>query len=150
MKTKNLARAALFAALIAVCTAFVKINTGINSGYVHFGDALIYLASTMLPLPYALGAAAIGGALADITAGAVIWAPATAIIKALNVLPFIFAKKIAPVLSGIITVLGYLLAESLIFSFESALASVPFSIIQAVGSTVIYYVIFALLRRRIK
>ncbi len=149
-KTKKLVTAALFASLIAVCTAFIKIPTGINAGYVHFGDALIYLASTVLPLPYAVTAAAIGGAFADIMAGATLWAPATAIIKALNVLPFILNKKIAPVLSGAITVAGYFLAEAMLFSAESALASIPFSLIQAVGSAIIYYLLSAIFERKIR
>ena len=84
----NLVKAAVFAALIAVMTAYIKFNTGINDGYLHFGDSMIYLAACILPLPYAMAAAAIGGFCADILAGAAAWAPFTAVIKALNVLPF--------------------------------------------------------------
>ena len=80
----------------------------------------------------------------------------TAIIKALNVLPFalvytchatkspnkILNKTTAfmPLVSGLITIFGYLLAEGLLYSFPTALTSVPFSIIQAVGSAIIYYI----------
>lgn len=39
----NLVKAAVFAALIAVMTAYIKFNTGINDGYLHFGDSMIYL-----------------------------------------------------------------------------------------------------------
>ena len=91
VQTKHLyliVTAALCAALIAVMTAFVKFNTGINDGYLHFGDSMVYLAACILPLPYAMVAAAIGGALADILAGAAVWAPFTAVIKALNTVPF--------------------------------------------------------------
>ena len=42
------------------------------------------------------------------------------------------------VLSAFITVFGYLLAESLMYSFPTALTSVPFSIAQAVGSGIIF------------
>lgn len=59
----NLVSAAVFAALIAVFTAYVSIKTGINDGYLHFGDSMIYLASCILPMPYAMAAAAIGGRL---------------------------------------------------------------------------------------
>ena len=52
--------AALCAALIAVMTAFVKFNTGSNDGYLHFGDSMVYLAACILPLPYAMVAAAMG------------------------------------------------------------------------------------------
>lgn len=47
----NLILSALFAALIVVMTAYIKFNTGINNGYLHFGDSMIYLASCILPLP---------------------------------------------------------------------------------------------------
>ncbi len=151
----NLVCSAMFAALIAVMTAYVKFNTGINDGYLHFGDSMIYLAACILPTPYAMAAAAIGGGLADILAGAAVWAPFTAIIKACNALPFalvytckwtkspnkLLNKTTAfmPLVSGLITVFGYLLAEGLLYTFPSAWTSVPFSIIQATGSAVIFY-----------
>lgn len=144
----------LMAAIIAVFTAFVKMPTGINEGYLHFGDSMVYLAGCLLG-PVGMISAAIGGALADILAGAAIWAIPTAIIKSLNCVPFViashfYAKKknkskivnaytVPMVLvSGLITIFGYLLAEGLMYSFLSALTSVPFSIIQAVGSAVIF------------
>ena len=55
----------LFAAMIAIMTAYIcHIPVGANNGYIHFGDSLIYLAAALLPTPYALAAAAIGGGLA--------------------------------------------------------------------------------------
>ncbi len=157
----NLVVAAVFAALITVMTAYIKFNTGINNGYLHFGDSMIYLAACILPAPYAMAAAAVGGALADLLAGAAAWAPFTAVIKALNVVPFalvyackwtkspnkILNKATAPmpVASGLITVFGYLLAESLMYAFETAVTSVPFSIIQATGSAIIFYLAAAAL-----
>lgn len=149
----------LMAAIIAVFTAFIKIPTGINDGYLHFGDSMIYLAACLLG-PLGALSAAIGGALADILAGAAVWAIPTAVIKALNAVPFILAasmykkkkgssKIINPytvpmtIVSALITIFGYLLAEGLMYSFPTALTSVPFSIIQAVGSAVIF-VLFGL------
>lgn len=144
----------LFAAIIAVFTAFVKIPTGINSGYLHFGDSVIYLSGCILG-PFGLISSAIGGALADVLAGAAVWALPTAIIKALNCVPFIVAMKmyknkkgesknvnvytlVATVISAVITIGGYYIAEGLMYSFPSALASVPFSIVQAIGSAIIF------------
>ena len=46
--------AALFAAAIALATAYllhIPLPTG---GYVHLGDTLIYLAACLLPTPYAV------------------------------------------------------------------------------------------------
>ena len=74
--------------MVTVCTAFIKIPTGINAGYLHFGDSMIYISGCILG-PWALLASAIGGALADILAGSPQWAIATAIIKALNAVPFV-------------------------------------------------------------
>ena len=154
---KKICITGLMAAMITVCTAFIKIPTGINSGYLHFGDSMIYISGCILG-PWALLAAAIGGAFADILAGAPQWAIATAIIKALNAVPFVIMaakykkknntvkvvnKYTSPmvVISGFITIFGYLLAEGIMYSFPSALTSVPFSIIQAVGSAVIFFVV---------
>lgn len=147
----------LMAALIAVFTAFVKIPTGINNGYIHFGDSLIYLAGCIVG-PFGMISAAVGGALADIMAGAAIWALPTAIIKTFNCLPFVLATRYyikkkgsfkivntytatMTIVSALVTIFGYLLAESILYSFPTALTSVPFSIVQAVGSAVVFLLI---------
>lgn len=73
---------ALFAGAITVMTAYmlhIPIPTG---GYIHLGDALIYLAACLLPLPYAAAAAAIGAGLADLLT-APMWVLPTLVIKAL-------------------------------------------------------------------
>lgn len=154
---KKITLTAIFAALIAVMTAFIKVPTGINEGYLHFGDSMIYLAGCLLG-PYGIIAAALGGALADVLAGAAVWAIPTAIIKACNSVPFIIATAmyvkhkgshkiihlwtlLMTVVSGLITVFGYLIAEGLMYSFPSALTSVPFSIIQATGSAIIFILV---------
>ena len=50
----------LFAAIITLMTAYIcHIPYGANGGYIHFGDALIYVAAVILPRPYAMAAAAI-------------------------------------------------------------------------------------------
>ena len=70
----------LFAAIITLMTAYIcHIPYGANGGYIHFGDALIYVAAVILPRPYAMAAAAIGGGLADLLT-APMWAQATIII----------------------------------------------------------------------
>ena len=40
----------LFAAIITLMTAYIcHIPYGANGGYIHFGDALIYVAAVILP-----------------------------------------------------------------------------------------------------
>lgn len=154
---KTITLTAMFAALIAVTTAFIKVPIGINEGYIHFGDSMIYLAGCFLG-PYTAIAAAVGGALADVLAGAPAWAFPTAIIKVCNSVPFIIATAIyvkrknthkiihlstalMTLVSGLITVLGYYLAEGFLYSFASAWISAPFNIVQAVGSAIVFILV---------
>ncbi|MGN0448161.1 MAG: TIGR04002 family protein [Acutalibacteraceae bacterium] len=157
MKMNNLKKitlAAMFAALTVVATILVKVPIGTNGGYIHLGDSIIYLGACFLG-PYGIVAAAIGGALADILSGAAAWALSSTIIKALISVPFVVATHLyfkrkntfkiinlwtilMTLVSGVITVLGYYLAEGIMYSFPAAWASVPFNVIQAVGSAVVF------------
>lgn len=123
MKTNRLRRltmTALLTAMIMLLTAYVlHIPVGVNGGYIHLGDTMIYLSAALLPTPLAMAAAAVGGGLADVLSGAALWALPTAIIKALMVLPFTASQEtlfnrrnaLAPVISGVIGVAGYFFAE---------------------------------------
>ena len=88
-KMKNLTLSAMFAAVIMLMILYLfHIPVGSSGGYVHFGDAFIYLAACFLPMPYACGAAAIGAGLADVLSGSAIWAIPTMMIKPLTALWF--------------------------------------------------------------
>ena len=151
-RLKYLTLTGLMAAMITIMTAYIcHIPTGINGGYIHFGDSIIYLAAALLPTPYALAAAAIGGGLADLLT-APMWAPATIIIKMLIAVPFTSrsGRIITPrnaaacVLAYFISGLGYFLAEYLLFSAMPALAaSLSGSLIQSGGSAG-FFIIFGL------
>ena len=140
----------LFAALICITTAYIfHIPFGFNGGYIHVGDTLIYLAAALLPAPYAMAAGAIGGAIADLLT-APMWAPATLFIKMLLAIPFTSKKEkiitsqnvIAIFVAGIISTIGYYLAEVILLGSEAAfIASVTSSIIQAIGSGILFVVI---------
>lgn len=151
-KTSKITMTGLFAAMITVMTAYIcHIPYGANGGYIHFGDALIYMAAVFLPRPYALGAAAIGGGLADMLT-APMWAPATIIIKMLITLPFtskqgriLTPRNIAaPFLAAAISAAGYYLAEGILFgSYVAPLTSLAGSAVQSGGSAVIFLVLAA-------
>lgn len=146
----------LFAAMITIMTAYIfHIPYGANGGYIHFGDALIYIAAVLLPRPYALAAAAIGGGMADLLT-APMWAPATIIIKMLITLPFTSHKGrmlsprniAAPFIAALLSASGYYLAEGILFgSFLSPIASFAGSVIQSGGSAVIFLAAAAALDR---
>lgn len=167
---KLLVISAMFSALIAVTTAFIKIPSLL--GYTHAGDSMIYLAACVLPAPYGLASAAVGGGLADLIAGYPHWAIPTAIIKAINVVPFIIARyylkkrqkdtKIITVPTVLmiiptsaVTIFGYFIANSLLYDWASAVAELPTCWIQPLVGAIIYIVLgFALdkinFRNRIK
>ena len=137
----NLVFAALFAALIFVLTKFVSIPTGI--GYVHLGDAAIYLAAAFLPTPYAMAAAGIGGAMSDLVGGYFVYIPVTFIIKALLALCFTSKKENVINVRNIIALIFYYGA--------AAYASMLPNLLQAVASGVLFVVIgFAFDKAKIK
>ena len=151
-KTRKITITALFAAIITIMTAYIcHIPVGTNGGYVHLGDAFIYVAAVFLPRPYALAAAAIGGGMADVLT-APMWAPATIIIKMIIVLPFTseegkilnLRNKIAPFIAFVLSATGYYLAEGIMFgSFAAPLASMAGSFVQSGGSAVVFYFLAA-------
>ncbi len=149
----NIAYTAVFSAIIMLFTALIKISTGLGEGYIHLGDSVIYLCACVLPFPYCIIAAALGGALADMLAGFAIWSVPTAIIKMLIALPFalvckknnsnrILNKKtsLMPAMSGIISIVGYFVAECILYSVASATLSIFGNIIQAMGSAIVFYI----------
>lgn len=157
MRNKSLIKTtytAIFTAIILLSTMLITFSTGLGEGYIHFGDCFIYLTACVLPFPYCLVASALGGALADILGGYAIWAIPTAIIKTLIALPFalvckkeksekILNKRIAlmPIVSGIITILGYFAAECVLYSVASATLSIIGNSIQAVASGILFYIL---------
>ena len=140
----------LFAALIFISTLFLHVPVPVASGYVHFGDAMLYICAMLLGNPYALIAGALGEGLADVAGGFAIYAPATVLIKIAIGIVFVFAKNDKKLLTvksalftipaGLITVGGYFLADCLIDK-TYALVDIPGNVIQAVGSAVIFIVV---------
>ncbi len=139
---------AMFAALVFVATFLVKVPLPV--GYVHVGDGIVFLAAALLPLPYAMVAAAVGVGLADLCAGYAIYIPVTVLIRIVQVLFFSRKKPmlcwhniIALVASILLCAFGYWAFEA-VAMYESgmaALAGVPFNIAQTALGAVIYIVV---------
>lgn len=148
-KIYQLVLSALFAAAIAVMTAYllhIPIPTG---GYIHLGDSLIFLAACLLPFPYAVAAAAVGAGVADLLT-APIWVLPTLIIKPLTVLPFTSQKErllcprncMAIFASGLISPASYGVAACILLRDTNAfLPQFLGTLIQAVGSGAIFTII---------
>lgn len=128
-KLKLMITTAVFAAVITSLTFFVKIPT-FGGGYVHVGDFIIYLAAVVLPMPYAVAAAAIGGGLADLLGGYAHYIIPTMIVKALITLPFSSKSKkilthrnaLMVIPSGVITVVGYAITKAILLSIDKITA----------------------------
>ena len=141
---------AVLCALVFVATAYLPRIPIPNGGYVHIGDAFIYLAAVLLPTPYACAVGAIGAGLADTLTGFIIYAPGTLMIKAIMAIFFsakrskiICARNLTATLpAGIVCVVGYYLYEVILTkSFAAPLASIYFNIAQAVVSAVIFIIL---------
>lgn len=148
--------AGLFAAMTALLTATLHIPVG--NGYIHCGDAVIFLAAAMLPMPYAIGASAVGGMLADVLSGYMSYALPTFIIKGLLALTFslIGGKRavdkrrvFALIVCGIVSVIGYWITAVILYGGWQAqfLGTVPGNCVQAVGSAIVYAVVAVALER---
>ena len=155
-KLLHIVFAGLFAALTALLTAALHIPVG--NGYIHCGDAVIFLAAAVLPLPYAAGSAAVGGMLADLLSGYPAYALPTFIIKGLLALTFsliggtrkLEKRRIAAmIVCGLISVIGYWITAVILYGGWTAqfVGTVPGNCVQAVASGIVYAVIAAAMER---
>jgi len=160
-KTELLITTAIFTAMITMSILYMRIPIA-TMGMVHLGDSIIFLAACVLPKRYAVAAAGVGGALANLIAGVLVFAPFTLVIKALIVLPLsakndrILTAKNALMLlpAGVITIVGY----GLVYWLLLAIGTVPIlfgettiwgaitagtigNAVQVLGSSVIFIVI---------
>lgn len=150
--TKYLCLAAVMASIIYVFTAFFHIPS--HTGYTHIGDAFVYLAAALLPLPYAMGAGAVGAALADLLGGYAVWAPASIVIKAVTALFFtrrgekILCRRnlLALIPSLLVCAGGYCGYEVLITGNTVApLAGIPGYCVQSIASAAVFAALGTLL-----
>lgn len=157
MKTQKIVVTALFSALVFVATYFLTIPVQI--GYINFGDAFLLLAGVLVG-PWGAGiCGALGGAIADLASGFAIYAPFTLVVKfvegVLCGLLFNLLKKrdklyfagtfFAFVVSALWMVFGYLITNTILYSFEAALLTVVNDLLQAGISVAIATVLFVAL-----
>lgn len=147
-KIKLMCLTGILTAIVFVLTAYLHIPS--HTGYSHVGDAFIYIAACLLPLPYAMIVGAGGALLADCLTGFAVWAPASVIIKTAAVLFFSRKKKniicirniLALIPACIICIGGYYLYEALITgNFVAPVAGIPGYITQSTLSTVLFVII---------
>lgn len=148
--TQNIVLTSLMMGLIIVCTMFIRIPIPLTTGYVHLGDAMIYLSVLMLGWRYSAIAAAFGSTLGDLLSGFAMWAPWTfavkggmALIAGIIILSFsrnnrkpsLANNLVAMIPAGIFMVVGYFIAEGVMYgNWIAPWIGVPWNIGQfAVG-----------------
>ena len=166
-KTNKLVMTAMLMCLIMMATMFFKVPIPFANGYVHLGDAFIFIAVLVLGIKYGALAAAIGSALGDILGGFPVWAPWTfgikgmmAIIMALCMTGLLKDKKhvtfagipaselLGMALAGFFMVAGYYVAEGVIYgSWITPLAGIPWNIGQFVVGMIVAVPMASLLYR---
>lgn len=165
-RTSSVVMTALMIAIITVSIMFIKVPILFTQGYVHLGDAMIFMAVLVLGWKNGAIAAAIGGALGDILGGFPIWAPWTFGIKGIMaivmglLISYAVKKKwitiggiplgaiIGMVLAGIVDVAGYYFAEGIMYgNWAAALLGIPWNIGQFAVGLVIAWVLTAALMK---
>lgn len=150
---RKLITAALMAALSCVATFAIHIPTPGN-GYIHPGDAFVLLSGIILGPVYGALAGGIGSMFADIfVAYPYYWV--TLIIKALAaaVAALIYKKmhnKAAiitiGIVGGVIVTSGYFIFETILYrNAVTAVAEVPFNLVQNIFGIVLTSILYPLL-----
>lgn len=147
---------ALMMSLIMVSILFIRIPIPFTQGYVHLGDAMIFLSVLVLGWKYGAVAAALGGMLGDVVGGFAAWAPWTFGIKGIMALilglaisvvmkdeniakgKLLAAEIIGMICAGIFMVAGYYVAEGVMYgNWVAPALGIPWNIGQfAVGMVI--------------
>jgi len=149
---RRLIIAALFASIIFVATAYLKLPIPF-AGYVHLGDGIIFISASLLPFPFAIIAAALGASLADLMSGYTQYILATFTLKAITALCFssrngkcLSTRNLTAIVPAIIiNAGGYYLFEAFLYkSFISPLAGLPFNALQSAVGAIIFVLLGAI------
>ena len=148
-KTKKIVMAALMASMTCVATMIIKIPSPMQ-GYLNLGDCIVLLCGWMLAPGYAIFAAGIGSALADIFSGYVIYAPATLVIKgAMALIAFMIYKLlharlgklpsqiVGGLLSEIFMALAYFVFEGFLYGFAPSAVNIPANAVQGAAGLIL-------------
>ena len=73
----------IMTSMIMVATMVIRIHVPFTQGYVHLGDAVIFISVLVLGKKYGTFASGVGSAFADIFSGYAYYAPWTFVVKAL-------------------------------------------------------------------
>lgn len=143
-KTKKIVLASMLGALTFIATIIIRVPMP-AIGYVNFGDCFVLLCGWILGPIYGAISAGLGSAIADLSAGYVVYAPATFVIKALMAVAAYYIgvkfakseknfvlKPLSAIVAEIIMICGYFVYESFLGGIAMAAGNILFNSIQGV------------------
>ena len=150
IKTKDLTKMGLMAALVFFGTFFIKIPS--ISGYTHLGDCMIFLSVIILGWRKGAVAGGIGAALADLLGGYTQWIIPTLFIKAIMAMIMgMITEKLFPNLrfgwligatvGGIFQIAGYTFVRILLYGTAMGFVELPMLILQTVSGVALSLVL---------
>ena len=147
MKKGSLRKMIVGAVFCALVFAATCISIPIGIGNLNLGDGMLLLGAWMLGGPWSVAAACVGASFADLIGPYAIYAPATAIIKALMAVVAIASERglrrtrlssamrrlISAVCAETVMVVGYLIYEAFVIGIGmAALPAAGFNVLQGV------------------
>lgn len=156
--TTLLVSGALFAALTAVVTMYLRVLMVGGKISFNLGEGIIYLSAILMGRWVAMAAGGIGSALADLLAGPSIWTPFTLVIKAAEgfVVGTLASGKegrmewLKAILPGAtLMIIGYFLSALLILKWPGALYELVTDLVQCTVGAVLALLLANPLRRQI-
>ena len=136
---KKTTKAALLAALTFAATMLIRVPVPATGGYVHPGDALVFLGGALVGPLYGFLGAGIGSALADVAGGYMVYVPATFVIKGLAALvtALIYRRNektgwlaLGSLAGAAVIVLGYFAFEGALYGFPAAFVAIFPNVVQ--------------------
>ena len=151
MKTRQLTLTAMMTAFVFVATFVPKIP--IPLGYVHLGNAAIFLAVMFFGRRVGILSGVIGSALADFLSGFPIWIVPTIFIKAAEAEIFWRLREknflLGLIAAGLVMAAGYTLAGAILYdSLSAGLASTPGLLMEAAVNALATVVLGAAIKNR--
>ena len=163
----------IMAGLVLAATSFFRIPVAATNGYVHLGDAMIFLSVMLLGTKKGAFAGATGSALADLLGGYGHWVPWTFVIKGIMALvagmilfagksdsdsdaqsaagserPFSIKSVLAMTAGSLVMMAGYFTAQRIIYgTWAAPLAALPGNIVQGAAGVILAEVFSSALRK---
>ena len=150
-----LAATAIMTAVVFVLTRVIQVPTPVV-GYIHLGEVGVFFSALAFgPLVGAV-AGGVGTALADLTSPYAQWAIYSLIVHGLEGwlagwvsrrLPGTWGSVAAVVMGGVVVVVGYLLAGTVLIGFGAAATEIPLNVVQVAVGGVVAIPLYAAVRR---